>query len=577
MIPKKSLQASKRNDLQISNDSLIQGRVDNSQDYSMSSLWNQLSPVSPSYPQSTNFAFSSLDCQHSKPYFPDYYNYQVNADQNSNSFSPFPGDTEDAIECKEPAFFRSRNSTMPETSFGVRERSRTFSNPIMDSKGESWKTNYNSTTWSDVAALPPTPSKRPTISKSNRFVSKQLQKSLHGNMKLGNFKDNNAIGIFLWGFPDVVKLQDFVYSFSTFGEILNIGISFLNGIRYAFIDFATQDVQNAFVTIGKKYYFGMNRFLQVRLRYDKNSLPTFTSIKLSPKSSNPDIPEIDRRSIHLQNLPHNINKVEIEKMLSKFGIITKIKIFQRATEKKSSVFVCFKTIDRARAAAEYLKKENSALNSMTLNLVVEYPCQDISRDAPIFLVDPNALPSLSKKSRKLLAASNTICYARSLEPLNENELHAALSAHGPCVVYITKREPPSTAFINFQTSSDCAAALFEKTCGVTLPRHKRVDIALNANEDTLRSFLVNVGEIKSLSISQEECRTTIEFLTAIGAARCIVLFRQQAFQDKMYMADYSPSIKLDLEEDFEDSKVPASPMSIESTPNWAIVSDYHEE
>jgi hypothetical protein len=40
--------------------------------------------------------------------------------------------------------------------------------------------------------------------------------------------------------------------------------------------------------------------LQVRYRYDKNAIPSFDQ---APSN------ELDVRTIHIQNLPHNINKV----------------------------------------------------------------------------------------------------------------------------------------------------------------------------------------------------------------------------------------------------------------------------
>lgn len=74
-----------------------------------------------------------------------------------------------------------------------------------------------------------------------------------------------------------------------------------NGIKYAFLDFeSVADVQNAFLRIPKERYFGVN--LEVRYRHEKTSLPFFDSIDLDEKP-------LDYKTIHLLNLPHNINKV----------------------------------------------------------------------------------------------------------------------------------------------------------------------------------------------------------------------------------------------------------------------------
>ncbi len=176
-------------------------------------------------------------------------------------------------------------------------------------------------------------------------------------------------------------------------------------------------------------------------------------------------------------------------------------------------------------------------------LEVEYPTQDISRSPPVFESDPNALPTLSKKARKQLAASNCIAYARSMDPIDGADLAKTLSVHGPCVVYIIKPQSPSTAFVKFETSSACAIALAAKTANVTLPRHKRIDIPTLVNEEPLRKYLAGVGDIKAITVADD--LTTVEFLTALGAAQAIVRFQTIPFQGTKLHVDYSPSLKLD--------------------------------
>lgn len=110
-----------------------------------------------------------------------------------------------------------------------------------------------------------------------------------------------------------------------------------------------------------------------------------------------------------------------------------------------------------------MKHNNLVFKEMNEPLEVEYPAQDVSRHPPVFATEPGSVPTLSKKARKLLAASNTIAYARSQEyPLDHIQLQKELSIHGPNLVYITKTGIPSTAFIKFQTPKACAEALGAK-------------------------------------------------------------------------------------------------------------------
>jgi hypothetical protein len=127
----------------------------------------------------------------------------------------------------------------------------------------------------------------------NRFVARQLKPYIR--------EPEHPIGLFLWGFGDHVKVKDIIHSFSEFGEFMNIGISTKNGIRYCFIDFDNpSDTLLAYQKIPEKVYFGMPGPLQVRYRYEKTQVPCFDQEEVNV---------VDVKTVHIQNLPHNINKV----------------------------------------------------------------------------------------------------------------------------------------------------------------------------------------------------------------------------------------------------------------------------
>jgi hypothetical protein len=80
-----------------------------------------------------------------------------------------------------------------------------------------------------------------------------------------------------------------------------VGISTKDGVRYAFIDYANvKNVHYAFTKSLEKPLF--NYKLQVRYRYE-DVLPCFDSKKMDK------IPELDKKLIHLANLPSNVTKV----------------------------------------------------------------------------------------------------------------------------------------------------------------------------------------------------------------------------------------------------------------------------
>lgn len=95
-----------------------------------------------------------------------------------------------------------------------------------------------------------------------------------------------------------------------------VGIEVKNGIKYSFIDYeSTYSVQEAYSKIPKERYLGMKDALQVRLRFDKTSKPSFDDGSFRSSSTTLSMSEgrvpdqQDKRTIHLSNLPHNINKV----------------------------------------------------------------------------------------------------------------------------------------------------------------------------------------------------------------------------------------------------------------------------
>jgi hypothetical protein len=230
--------------------------------------------------------------------------------------------------------------------------------------------------------------------------------------------------------------------------------------------------------------------------------------------------------------------------LSQIAFVQRVKIFQRASEKKSSVFVSFRTPEMAQKAVHFLNVNPLVFKDMTQPLEVEYPTQDISKHPPIFANAPPA--GLSKKARKQLAAENRIAYIRSAEPMDPQDYEEQLSIHGSVKVYPVKTVPPCTAFAVFDTPKACSEALQQKTMGCNLPRHKRVDFVLDGiSEHDVLHFVHSIADVKQTNL--ENNILTVEFLTALGSAKAIVKTKTDKIGGKYIQADYSPSIKPESE------------------------------
>lgn len=101
-----------------------------------------------------------------------------------------------------------------------------------------------------------------------------------------------------------------------------VGIDIKNGIKFSFIDFdSVYCVQEAYTRIPHGRYLGMKEPLQVRLRFDKMSKPSFDdqgALASSFSHTNDGLEQLDKKTIHLYNLPHNINKVRITLNINHF-------------------------------------------------------------------------------------------------------------------------------------------------------------------------------------------------------------------------------------------------------------------
>lgn len=284
-----------------------------------------------------------------------------------------------------------------------------------------------------------------------------------------------------------------------------------------------------------------------------------------------------------------LKQLELETLVGPVCEIKRIKIFQRAIEKKASAFLTFKTAEMAKRVMAYLKQRGDALfaddgtgtsnkgigleyparvGSMVQNQVIHVPAdaqwESSATTTTSQLVEPTG--TLSKKARKLAAAENRIVYIRNLE-ISTHELTALMATHGlvKSMHLVVKPDQTKTCFIQFGTSQGAGAAIASKSGGCTLPRHKRVVLpmspSLRATSQQLRQYFERVAEIKQIQITDSEDTEggvvyMVEFVTAVGAAKAIVHAREHPFGSVgCIMADYAPSVNREEEDPAANANV----------------------
>lgn len=291
-----------------------------------------------------------------------------------------------------------------------------------------------------------------------------------------------------------------------------------HGTRYAYIDFEDSlSIGSTVERLRTAILFDMHEPLQVRARYDRHATPYITN-----DASHGD----DYKTIHILNCPHNINKVfiflnkiELEQLLEQMGEIKRIKIFQRALEKKASAFISFRTADFAKRARLHLIQQGSAVFRESDEVaVVEYPTTEESKHKHATILtdaqcETELVGTLSKKARKLAASENRIVYIRQVE-MPVDELKDALRVHGPLRAFhlLPPRAPPAGVKIS-ETKSDATDSQLDsaqekgnrsKDTEAVADAPTGDQVSLRSEESHIQSSGSNVTIVNDISQSSEQ-------------------------------------------------------------------------
>ena len=440
-----------------------------------------------------------------------------------------------------------------------------------------------------------------SMNETPRYDTQESQgSSSKSHVKPKIFNTGVPIGVFIWGFPSSTRTSQIMLDFEKFGEIKTgkasmnnlVGIDVKMGTSYAVIDFeAPESVGRVVDAVAATRFFGMSGMMQVRPRFDKFSTPFFDHpVAYEKLSAVYPGRRDDYFTLHLPNSPYHVNKVnaniikcDVDRLFVNVSEIKRIKIVQN-TGRSSSVFITFRTSEAAKRLLVYIKNlaktRGYLFKGSTEPPAIEYPTTEASKtqNAPqspspsllrveseeIGFVAPGVYRteqaySMSKKARKQAAASNRIIYIRDLT-IGKQELSNSLSAFGKISsLHILTHEfasltglPTQTAFIEFESSTAASNAISVKSCGGTLPRHKRIDLpGIVADVPEIQKYFEGVAEIKQIFLGDagNEC-LCVEFVTAVGAAKAAVHSRTFPFRGSLIEADYSTSIK--VEEDNDD-------------------------
>ncbi|KAJ3328838.1 hypothetical protein HDU76_009191 [Blyttiomyces sp. JEL0837] len=398
---------------------------------------------------------------------------------------------------------------------------------------------------------------------------------------------SKAIGVYVYGFPKWVRVKEILEIFAEFGGIVNVGIVSKpqrDQRAYAYVDYEEVGIAAKAIAATKgKTYFDMKDPLEIAPHFDSElanasfnkkekesttapvstaektttekaapekaaavkttaasenkkeekrekrlaPTPTGDTSATSANESTKDEHALNKRTLHIANVPQNVDKSEIEKLFSVYGDIRRLHIVQRPKEKRAFAFVTYRTEEEARNALNSTKEGKHL--GMSEPLKIEYSkaeergertptssrnsASTRATDKPwkkgeaLKNFDKERTPASSssaaaEKPRPARKSGRIAVYVREVSAdATEESLKARFSAVGPVrTVHIVDRlDTGRCAVIAFEKGEDASKAVKDKVEGVVFPRQRRLTvygIPAGVTEAELKTWFAESGEVR---------------------------------------------------------------------------------
>jgi RNA recognition motif-containing protein len=209
---------------------------------------------------------------------------------------------------------------------------------------------------------------------------------------------------------------------------------------------------------------------------------------------------IDRKTLHLANVPSHVGKGDLEKLFTKYGAIRRIHIVQRPSEKRSFAFISFRTESSARQAlsairdstffgmtepfkAEFskheAKKTTTAATTMKEKADGKLAATPKAAESALPVVDKAGASGSEKttSSKKSKSGRTTVFVKEVAATDDEAKLMGVFSAVGPVKnIYILDNEASQSrqSVVVFEKAEHASKAVKEKTGNAVFPRQRYV-------------------------------------------------------------------------------------------------------
>ncbi|KAJ3041004.1 hypothetical protein HDV00_010077 [Rhizophlyctis rosea] len=388
---------------------------------------------------------------------------------------------------------------------------------------------------------------------------------------------SKSYGLYIYGFPKSVRVKELIEVFSDFGEIVNIGIVARpkrHERAYAYVDYEIAgSAQKAVEALSSKTFFDMDKPLELRCHFDRPGgagTATVTkrkedekkvekkddAVKVGEKKDEKkeekkeerkedkkeEKGEVDYRTLHIANVPQNIDKAELTTLFTPHGTIRRIHLVSRPKEKRAFAFVSYRDPSSASKAlaslketthfdmTEPLKAEYSRLEKKDKRKPVEKPWK--MGEALEKLESEGKDGSRPKGTKK--GKGRCVILVRDapvgVASAEVEEKFKSLNAPVKSVHLLPKVEGGVHVVVVLEKGEDAVRVVGTRTWGSVFPRQRRLLIGNEksetpATDKELRDFLGECGEIRRVVLASpavEDSKTLVEFARGDDAAKGLV-------------------------------------------------------